>query len=938
MRLFVSSPTDVMPERARVDAVAERLNAEFSGLVNIEVIRWEQGFYTAEQSFQEAIDGAVDRMRDTDMVVCILWKRVGSELNPETWRRPDGTPFESGTVLEFETARDMGRRQGTPDVYLFRKTAPIAYAAESYEVERAQHKLMETVWQRWTQNTEGHNVAGYQTFVDPDDFERQLELCLRQWLERRGIVLRRIWDRRVQGSPFRGLAAFGGEHAAVFFGREAAISRAVARLREATPEPKFLLVLGASGSGKSSLLRAGIIPRLLRAGTIPGIDLWRLAFIAPGSDPIRALAEALFTETALGPELREGDFRSAALLAGCLAGGGEVAAAPLHAALERAAARRAAAMGYDTQRPVRLLLAIDQVEQLFTDTEPATAQQFAETLNDLARHAPVTVVAALRSDAYAHFQRLTGFVSLLEEGGVSFNLLPPTAAELDDITRQPVAACHPPLAFEVDPRGHSLADRLIADAAGGDTLPLLQMTLQRLYEAEAARGDGILRFADYRGIEAAVRDAANEALSTLDDDAQAELPALLTALVSDIARDNEGKSVPLAHALDRTLFERGLASRAALVDAFVTRRLLSLSDSDGRLEIRPVHDALLRTWPTAVRIVDENAALIHVRHTLEPMAADWAGADAGGKPGYLVSSAALLGGAEQLMARFGDDLPSQMREFIAASLVAEEARRHAAQQRQRRVLATIAAGLVVTASLAGIAGWQWRVAAEQDARAEDTLYLAMTSAQANAVQIGALVTIANTAESPQLPGLIKTTTKNVIQTSANLANALGKYTGDSPRLRLGQAAVLNDFAAVLLNAGDPAQAMTEATAAHDILRSLTASEPDNIDALAQLAMNEATVGDAMAAQNRHDTALDSYRRSLVVYRKLSAREPGHAPWQMGQVFSLIKLARAGSDTRANFTEALAILRKLDANADAGLHSQTKPLIDLLETALKANPP
>src|SRR5580693_5996164 len=104
MRLFVSSPSDVMAERARVDLVAARLNGEFEGLAQIEVLRWETGFYTADRPFQQAIDEAIGQMRATDIVVCILWKRVGSELDPTRWHKPDGAPYESGTVLEFETA------------------------------------------------------------------------------------------------------------------------------------------------------------------------------------------------------------------------------------------------------------------------------------------------------------------------------------------------------------------------------------------------------------------------------------------------------------------------------------------------------------------------------------------------------------------------------------------------------------------------------------------------------------------------------------------------------------------------------------------------------------------------------------------------------------------------------------------------------------------
>ena len=117
LRLFVSSPSDVQPERIRVDAVTARLNSELGGVAEIEVVRWETGFYTAERSFQQAIGAAIDNMRGINMAICVLWKRVGSELNPNIWRRADGSPYESGTVLEVETAVELGRENSVPDYY-----------------------------------------------------------------------------------------------------------------------------------------------------------------------------------------------------------------------------------------------------------------------------------------------------------------------------------------------------------------------------------------------------------------------------------------------------------------------------------------------------------------------------------------------------------------------------------------------------------------------------------------------------------------------------------------------------------------------------------------------------------------------------------------------------------------------------------------------------
>ena len=126
------------------------------------------------------------------MVLCIVWKRAGLKLNPAIWRRADGSAYESGTVLEFETAVEVSRKhKGVPDVYLFRKSAPVVYDADRVAEQLEQYQLLQAVWKRWTESEEGYNTAGYQSFADPTTSRRKLEACLRQWLERRGVVARR---------------------------------------------------------------------------------------------------------------------------------------------------------------------------------------------------------------------------------------------------------------------------------------------------------------------------------------------------------------------------------------------------------------------------------------------------------------------------------------------------------------------------------------------------------------------------------------------------------------------------------------------------------------------------------------------------------------------------------------------------------------------------
>ena len=687
LRLFVSSPGDVFDERQRIGLVVDRLNAEFKGRVQIEAVRWETSFYSSHETFQKQIPEAAD----CDVVVGIFKSRLGTPLPAGFPLTPLDEPYPSGTAYEVLTAieaRKSGKDQ--PDIYVFRfPNAPSVEldAPDRAEIE-AQWESLKKFFDTWFKSKAGGFVAAFHSYSSTDDFAVQAEECLRQWLARRGFVVQGpVWDRVLRGSPFPGLSAFDATHGSVFFGRGVAIEQAVRRLRRAGEEggdrAAFLLVIGASGSGKSSLLRAGLLPRLTLPGAIPQIDLWRMAVVTPGTDPFLSLAEALLADNALGPELRDGIFSSREMLAKQLAGDVEIAVAPLRDALGRAAAQRQREAKFDTPRPARVVVAVDQAERLFLETGAQTATAFADLLAVLVRKDLIYLIMALRSDAYTYFQAVDFLVSL-RRAGVTFDLVPPSLAELEEIVTRPVAACRPTLVFE-ETEGRSLASQLVVDAKGGDALPLLQMTLSRLYAAEAQRQDGFLRFADYHGMDRAVTETANEALDTLTADARSELPALVASLVSDVVADPvSGAPVPVIVSLDRGSFETGKPARAALIDSFVGKRLLTTEGDGVSRRVRPVHEALLRIWPQAVAIVGEVGQLIRVRHMLEPVVREWLAAAESAKAGHLELSPALLDGAQRLLARFGDDVPRDMRSFISQAAAVDAVKRDRERQDQER--------------------------------------------------------------------------------------------------------------------------------------------------------------------------------------------------------------------------------------------------------------
>jgi tetratricopeptide (TPR) repeat protein len=955
LRIFVSSPGDVPDERRRVDFAVERLNGEFEGRVQLKAIRWETSYYSAHDTFQEQIPEAAD----CDLVVAIFRARLGTQLPDGFQRLPSGEPYPSGTAYEVLSA--IGARKSgkeLPDIYVFRYSNAPHVALDALDTPegaeiKTQWERLKSFFDTWFRDKGGQFLAAFQEYASTDDFARKVEDCLRQWLGRHGLVAQgAVWDRGLRGSPFPGLAAFEADRGSVFFGRELAIAQAVERLRQAGADKEatrwpFLLVIGASGSGKSSLLRAGLLPRLVSPGTIPEIDLWRTAIVMPGPDPFAALAESLLSNAALGAELLQGPFRTEELLAKLLAGNVETATALLRDALDQAARRRKTEAHFDQVRPARLALAIDQGERLFVEAEAKTVAAFAELLAALVRRGLAYVVMALRSDAYARFQRTEALVGL-REAGATFDLVPPSTTELEEIVTRPVAACQPPLALERKD-GRSLASQLVADAKRGDALPLLQMTLSRLYAAETARGDGLLRFADYRGMDAAVTETANEALDALSDEARAELPSLVAGLVADVSADPvSGAPTPVIAALDRKTFEAQSPARQALVEAFVAKRLLT-AEGDGISErVRPVHEALLRIWPQAVAIVAEAGNLIRVRHTLGPIVRAWEEARQD-KAHHLDISPALLGGAQLLVARFGADLPTGMRDFVAASSAAAQARERRGREEQERrlrdaqALATAnrrtarrtGAGLAAAIVLVVLAGWQWRtaqaqrdLAESQRERAETALKDAQTQRDRAERTLALATSTANSLvfdlakKFRDVVGVPAATIKDILDRARQLQDQLLGAGESSPELLRSQAEALIESTITLLTLGDTQGALATARQAREIFQALLAKQPASTDFQRELSVSDEMVGDVEVAQGHLPDALESYSASLAIRDQLAKSDSGNAFWQHDLAVSYNKVgdveAAQGQLPEAlkSYSASLAILDRL-AKSDPG---------------------
>jgi WD40 repeat protein len=679
IRVFISSPADVATERDLAEHVVARLGGIWKAHVHIESVRWERAHYDAAKSFQEQ----VGEMAQFDLVCGILWKRLGQPLPPDLFHRPDGSGYESGTVFELETAIACG---GKPRVYLFRKIAPVLFAAESVEQDKQQHDALLDWWKKTVRDPQGYFRRGYQEFATPAEFEAKLESVLEDYLRAEGLVPSGpAWDIDKKGSPYPGLVPYDDAYSTVFFGRGLAHAETLREIRAAAGrELPALFIVGPSGSGKSSLVRAGMMPAF--GGTqIPGVDAWRTALLEPAQAPLDALAECLYRKDVL-PELAGSPQPAPRQFVDVARQSPQAAAHAVKWALDRAAdaeRRRTRA-----QAPVvRLLLVLDQLE---TVLDSADCRALAALARALVEDGSTWLIASLRSDRYPDLQLDPDFLHL-RRGNALFDLPPPGASEIADIIAGPARAAG--LVFE-ERAGKSLAKTIEAAVGGADALPLLQMTLSQLFNA---RDRNTLTYAAYEamgGLEGAIAARAEEVFRSASPAAQGALDVVLRSLVADM--DENGQLT--IRTPDRSAFASNVAT-SELVDRMTEARLLVSADTG----VRVAHEALLRRWQRAMASPALRPEAIRLRRQIGPNFDVWRKTRL---EGDLLQAGTALAQANAIVREHPGAFPPELEDYVrrsadavAARIVAEE-KRAAVDARRARWL--MRAAVIIALAFMGL--------------------------------------------------------------------------------------------------------------------------------------------------------------------------------------------------------------------------------------------
>ncbi len=466
---------------------------------------------------------------------------------------------------------------------------------------------------------------------------------------------------KVDESPYAGLAPFQESDAGHFFGRTAEIAAFVGRVRERP----LAAVVGPSGVGKSSFVRAGVVPALKGSG-----EAWEVVVLRPGRDPLGALASALApmvsTSSSVASDLKEQrDLLKRLREEPGLAG-----------AVLRSRARRAKRS---------LLVFVDQLEELYTlVADPRERRAFTACLAGVADDAtsPTRVAVSLRSDFLDRVAEDPAFTAELAHG--LFFLGPPSAEGMRDALVQPAQMAG--YQFETPAIVESMLDHLRATQGA---LPLLQFAALRLWEARDP-ANKVLSAASYEamgGIAGALASHADSVLSELSPPARALAKALLLRLVTP-ERTRAVVSLDELRELTRDAFEVG-----ALVDRLVQARLLVAQTGGGAATAELVHESLVHSWPTLRRWLDESGEDAAFLEQLRAAAKQW---QAKGRSADLLFRGETVEEAHRFRRRRGEDLPPLLSEYLDAVFAHES--RAARRSRALTVGGLVFLSLLVAAS------------------------------------------------------------------------------------------------------------------------------------------------------------------------------------------------------------------------------------------------
>ena len=479
-------------------------------------------------------------------------------------------------------------------------------------------------------------------------------------------------------APYRGWEPLEQVDAAVFFGRDAPIVHGLDDLRgmRSAETKSLFVVLGPSGTGKSSFLRAGLLPRLAREDR----RFTLLGIVRPGRNALTGdagLAAAIWhARDKLGlsvPSL--GEIKTACR-------GDIERIRELLREIQQAAADRLPdpVIGDELPAPPTLILPLDQAEELFSADAGAQAAELMSLIRRLTVRTDLQplnliVVATIRTDRYEVMQTHPELAGV--ETRVFDDLKPMPPTQFKEVITGPAArASEGGRRLTISP---DLVESLLVDAAeGADTLPMLSLTLARLYADYGSTGELTLeQYEAMGGMRRVVETEIDEVLATDPDQRSHQLDCLRAAFIPWLATVNPENEQPLRRV---ARYEDLPEESRPLIDALVAKRLLLKDQRDGQVVVEVALESLLRQWDELADWLREQRHELQVADDVER--ADTAWRSNGKDPAWLLAGSRLADAEKVIGSAAFTQRMNPVREYLDASRQSENERVAAEEERR----------------------------------------------------------------------------------------------------------------------------------------------------------------------------------------------------------------------------------------------------------------
>jgi tetratricopeptide (TPR) repeat protein/KaiC/GvpD/RAD55 family RecA-like ATPase len=651
-------------------------------------------------------------------------------------------------------------------------------------------------------------------------------------------LARRIAEIWAEICPYRGLRPFREEDEAFFCGRESFTKELV----DVVDKRNFIALVGASGSGKSSVVRAGLVPNLRRRRD----SIWEFITIRPQDRPIYNLAAGLIP--LLDPQLSEIDqLQETAKLARLLTDG----PLALRDVIEKILVKQP---GTD-----RLLLVVDQWEELYTlCNDEAARQRFIAQLIEAAANRNCFVILTLRADFYSRIVDDRSLSRAVGDGVV--NIGPMTRDELSRSITEPAAKTG--LRFEDGLVGRILDD--VGQEPGN--LPLLEFLLTALWEKRQGAELGLTEYETIGGVRRAIAGQAEKTFKRLNSGAEQE--AARSALLALVV-PGEGTADTRRRAV---LNDMTAAERAVIAEFTTDRLLVTTRDPSGRDVVEVGHEALIREWDRLRQWVNEDREFLRILRRVEQDEAGW---QSGGQdPSLLLPAGRRLAEAEELLSSRPQRISARIQTYIEQSKQRQDA------ERRSLILTRIfVASMVVLAIVVGLSIVRARNTAQQQADMTINLYGGVIETIGEYLDSGAVSTKA---------------AQELLEKGEIALKALGEL-GRSQELDDAQIKTLLTISDVYGQLGDSDKAFTRVVSAYQRLAN---APPDREESQLLLWKSYFRIGDALIAKSDDVHARESYQRGLSIAERFAAMKPADSGWQDNLLFLHDKLGealRAGDD-------------------------------------------